>query len=172
MKHGCKRIAVLLTVLLLAWGCETVRYRTYGFEWTSTSSPQDLEVDVVTTGTSMVQDSSGTLVERSASPYRVGIYLSRPSLVDVKVLEVRFVGERSGAVIAPATWSPADLGDGSHTVVFVAPAVQLPFEEYRVEMRIRIGEGASTQDVYVSGRLKTRFEQSKALRFWEELMSV
>jgi hypothetical protein len=159
-------------MLVLTVGCEQVHYRTHGFEWVSANAASSVAVDVAATGTSQIQDSAGVLIERRASPYRLGIYFRRTSAVPVEVIEVILTGQASGVVITPQVGQPAGLQDGSLTVVAVAPAVQLPFEDYRVQIRVRIGSGPGAIHEQLTGVLRTRFEQSKALRFWEELMSV
>jgi hypothetical protein len=164
--------SLALFALVLTLGCERVHYRTQGFEWTSTESLPDVAVDIVTTGTSQVQDSAGVLIERRASPYWMGIYFERTSAVAVEVLEVTLTGQSTGVVITPRVGPPTGLGDGSLTLAAVAPEVQLPFEDYRVQMHVRIGTGTEARDQHVAGALKTRFEQSKAFLFWERLMSV
>lgn len=164
--------AVSLISLALVVGCDSVHYRTHGFEWVPAASPRGVAVDIVATGTSQIQDSAGVLIERRASPYRVGIYFQRGSDVRVEVLQVEFTGQRTGVVITPRVAPPAALGDGSLTLVAVAAAVQLPFEDYHVQVHVRIGTGAGARDEHVTGVLKTKFEHSKALRFWEQLMSV
>jgi hypothetical protein len=166
------RSGVLLVGLLLATGCESVHYRTHDFGWTSTGSLPDVGVEIVTTGTSTIQDSAGVLIERNANPYRVGIYFTRQSATPVELLRVTFVAEQTRRVITLPMEPTEDLGDGSLTLISVAPAVQLPFENYRVDLHVRIGAGTEAREVHITGTLKTRFEQSKALRFWEEMMSV
>jgi hypothetical protein len=161
-----------LFALVLTLGCDRVHYRTHGFEWTSTESLPDLAIDIVATGTSQVQDSAGVLIERRASPYWMGIYFKRTAAVAVEVLEVTLTGQSTGVVITPRVGPPTGLGDGSLTLAAVAPGVELPFEDYRVQMRVRIGTGTEARDRHVAGTLKTRFEQSRAFRFWEKLMSV
>jgi hypothetical protein len=164
--------SLALFALVLTVGCERVHYRTQGFEWTATDSPSDIVVDVVATGTWQIQDSAGVLIERSASPYRVGIYVRRTSAVAVEVLKVTLTGQSTGVVITPRVGPPTGLGDGSLTLAAVSPDVELPFENYQVQMDVRIGAGTEARDRHVTGALKTRFEQSKAFRFWEALMSV
>jgi hypothetical protein len=149
-----------------------VHYRFYGFEWVAAGTPPGIGVEVVATGTSVIQDSAGYLIERRTSPYRVGIYFDRGSPVPVEVLRVTLVGERTGRVIIPPMAPPEDLGDGSLTLVSVAPAVRLPFENYRVDVQVRIGAGTEARDAHVTGTLSTTLERSKAPRLWEKLMSV
>lgn len=102
----------------------------------------------------------------------MGIYFDRLSRVPIEVLRVTFVGEQTGGVITPTMAPPKSLGDGSLTVVSGAPAVRLPFEDYRVELQVRIGAGTEARDVAVTGTLNARLEQSKALLFWERMRSV
>jgi hypothetical protein len=149
-----------------------VHYRMHGFEWRAAETPPGIGVEVVATGTSVIQDSAGYRIERRTSPYWMGIYFTRRSPVPVEVLRVTLTGVRTGRVITPPMAPPEDLGDGSLTLVSVAPAVQLPFEDYRVDLQVRIGAGTEARDAHVTGTLSTRLERSKALAWWEKLMSV
>lgn len=173
MKQPRARFGLLLCALVLAAGCEMVYYRTYHLDWTLTGSPPaGMGVDVVATGTSVIQDGAGYVIERRKSPYWIGIYFERQSPVRVEVLRVTFTGQQSGRVSTPSMAPSKSLGDRSLTLVSVAPAVPLPFEDYRVDVRVRIGKGAEARDAHVTGRLTTRLEQSKSPRIWETLMSV
>lgn len=170
MTRPVVRLVLLLPALILMLGC--VHYQTYDFDWFSKEYPRGLSISVTTLGTSEIQDWAGYAIERRANPYWVGVYVERWSAVPVEVLGVTLVGERSGVVISPRMGSPERLGHGSLTVVSAAPKVQLPFENYRVEVRLRIGKGAEARDARATGTLHARLEQSMALRFWEEWMSV
>jgi hypothetical protein len=172
MKKSRVQLGLILSALILAGGCKMVHYRFYGFEWVAAETPPGVGVEVVATGTSVIQDRGGFIIERRTSPYWVGIYFDRLSRVPIEVLRVTFVGERTGSVITPSIAPPKSLGDGSLTVVSVAPAVRLPFEDYRVELQVRIGAGTEALVVPVTGTLNTKLEESKALLFWERMRSV
>ncbi|HST61936.1 MAG TPA: hypothetical protein VLK84_24760 [Longimicrobium sp.] len=172
MKQTRARTALLLCALVLAAGCEMVHSRIHGFDWMSTESLPGIGVDIVTTGTDAVQDSAGFLIARRTSPYWVGVYFTRQSPVPVEVLRVTFTGKQTGRVITPPMAPSQGLGDGTLTLVSVAPSVPLPFEDYRVDVQVRIGAGTEARDAHVTGTLSTRLEQGKSPRFWESLMSV
>jgi hypothetical protein len=151
-------------------GCERVHYETYTFEWASSES-KGLDVEVVTTGTSHV-DSSGALTERIGTPYRIGVYFypHTTRIEPVQLSRIAFLGE-SGAVINIAPKPFQGLGDGSQTAVAVAPNVHLPFEDYTVELDLRVRDGTGERILRVSGRLKKKYSKRGAFRTLEELQA-
>jgi hypothetical protein len=170
---GSVRSCVFVVLLpLVLGGCERVYYQTHGFEPARAEVSHGVRVELVVAGTSSVFDTAGGFVERRGSPYRVAIYLDRPSPVAVEVLGATLVGQRSGAEVALAFSEPQPVGNGTLTLVAEAVEIALAFEEYEARIRFRVGAGDSAVIEERTLRLTTTYEESRAFRFWEEWMSV
>lgn len=158
--------------MLLPWaGCERVHYRFYDFERVVITEGQ-MSMSVVLQGTAAAQDSAGRHVERRSSPYRLRLYVTSPP-DGAEVLSVRLMAMSSGARVMPAFSPLRPLpGDTLHRLHAVSDEITLPYEDYRIEVRVRLGAGATTRETVLTGILRKRFEQSEKSRFWERLMSV
>jgi hypothetical protein len=106
------------------------------------------------------------------APYWVGVSFDPPPLATVEVLDVRFVGKESGALVKPSFSAAQPLDDGSGTVVSEAAAVQLRHEDYEVRLHVRAVTKDGVLDEHLTGTLRQTFEQRKGMLFWETLMGI
>jgi hypothetical protein len=164
---------LVLAAVFFGTGCESVYYRNYGFEWNPGAAPREIRVNLVVHGSDVSEDSAGHLVDRRASPYWIGAYVRAPVPPEVEVLTATFVGRQSGFTASPRMTHPEPVGDGSGNVVTEAAQVHLPYEDYSVRLHVRFrGADGKPAEQVILGTLTRKLEQSKRLRWWEQLMSV
>lgn len=170
MKRSGSRLFLALLLIALG-GCARVHYRYHEFEWTPVTSGGGSRFDLTATGTWQIQDSAGFYIERSASPYSIGIYFETARPTRLEILEAQFIGQKSGTVIKPAFSGPTRLESGSARSVAEAVGVKLRHEDYTVRLHVRSNSEGEVFEEHVSGVLRSKFRHWQALRFWERLMS-
>lgn len=170
MIRACAFLALLVLLLVAVW--QRVYYQTYALDAAPMTTSSGVRIQVSATGTEEILKRRTGDVARNGSPYRLGLYVDRRTGEAVEVLDVTLVGQRSGTVSTPVFAAPEPVGDGSLTVVSVAPGVELPFEDHHLRLRIRMGAGADAVIEEVTGTITATYEERGAFRFWEEWMSV
>ena len=163
---------VLAPLVLFLGGCAKIHYRNYGFEWIQAKTTHSTTVDVVASGLWQQEDSAGYMIERRASPYVVAVYFDAPSSDVVQAVNLHLIGKQSGTTIKPRLSAPEPREDKRRGGVATAFNVVLPYDDYRVELRIKTGIGQDTAAEYFTGTLKMKLEHRAAFRFWEKLMST
>jgi len=153
--------AVTLGILAIAAsGCRGRTYRTYGFQPGVGRLATGGEVSLLAEGRSVPYDSAGVLIDRTGSPYWIGVYVRGRQGRDLKAARIQFTGAESGRVTSPAL-SPPEALDDSATLIATADGVDLPFEDQTVLIHFEgeAGRGAAVDSARVV--IRKKFEERR-----------
>jgi hypothetical protein len=152
-------------VAFSANSCRSSTSQIYAFEPVQSRSASGLDVSIVTRGRSVALDSAGVLIDRSASPYWIGVYVRGEGTGQISAAKLNLIGSNSRRAISPILTPPLPLSDSAPasasdtaTRVFESTSVDLPFEEYSVSVILE-REGSVGPSDTVRMRLKNRFRE-------------
>jgi hypothetical protein len=117
--------------------------RSYGFELKSAPLASGGRISLVTHGRMISYDSSGTSIDRTASPYVIELFVLGHGSGDLNVSTVQLTGVESGRSTSPP-FSPLRILDDS-TRFSQASRVELPFEDHMVLIHLEAGTGSSAR---------------------------
>ncbi len=93
-------IASGVTMTILA-GCRSTLHQAFAFEQVEQRLEGGGTISLVARGESTSIDSAGILIERTKSPYWVGVYVRHASMEAPRVKDVKFVSVESRTAMTP-----------------------------------------------------------------------
>lgn len=154
-------------IMTLLAGCRSTLHQTFAFEPVEQRLEGGGTISLVARGESTSTDSAGILIERTESPYWVGVYVRHASMSALRVKEVQFVSAESRTAMIPTVPATEVLSDGETRFVQFK-ALELSFEDHEVLVSLEdsVGGGTRTDSVRLYLR-KHRAE--RRVSFWEWL---
>jgi len=153
--------------MTLLAGCRGTLHQAFAFEPVERRLEGGGTISLVARGASTSIDSAGMLIERTKSPYWVGVYVTPASMGAVRVKEVRFVSVESRRATVPAVPATEVSSDGETRFVQLA-ALELPFEDHAVHVSLEDGAGGRTRTDSVRLYLRKHVAERR-VSFWEWL---
>lgn len=147
--------AVLTLFLSLLSACVGNPTRAYRFEADTARLGHGAEVTAAMEGTWVSYDSAGRRLSRSASPYRVYVYVEGVDKVPA-VMGVTLRGLRSGRVTKVKIPEVGLLTGERGAYVGWAEGVRLPFEDHEMLLRVRARRGGRIREDTVRLRVRTK----------------
>lgn len=136
---------LLAGILALAiTACRGSTYQTYGFERANGTFRDALSFSLVADGRSVPVDSAGRLIDRTASPYWIGLYVYPRSQINVALTGVRLTSLTSGRSIALPMSELRPLDDSTSTLFSGTREMVLPHEDYAVTVHVNVEERGRT----------------------------
>lgn len=169
------RNAVILFVLLstpaMLTGCQRVQYRFYDYEPGVVRDGQ-MSITMSLSGTVTSGDSARHHVERRGSPYGFHLYIT-PTATPIDVIDVRLTAIPSGHQVSPTLSQLRPLeGDTLRRMYAYTDQLVLPYEDYKIDLRLRIQSGSIGRDTILTGMLRRKYESAERNRFFERAMGI
>lgn len=154
-------------IMTLLAGCRSTLHQAFAFEPVEQRLEGGGMISLVARGESTSIDSAGILIERTKSPYWVGIYIRHASMDAPRVKDVQFGSVDSRRSITPTVPTTEVLSDGETRFVQFK-ALELAFEDHEVLLFLEGGVGGRTRTDSVRLYLRKHVTERR-VSFWEWL---
>lgn len=148
-------------------GCRNTLHQTFAFQPVEQRLEGGGTISLVARGESTLIDSAGIRIERTKSPYWVGVYVRHASMEAPRVKEIRFVSVESSTAVTPTVPATEVLSDGETRFVQFK-ALGLPFEDHEVYLSLEDGVGGRIRTDSVRLYLRKQVAERR-VSFWEWL---
>lgn len=160
-------VLLLAGILVLAiTACRGSTYQTYGFERANGTLANVLSFSLVADGRSVPIDSAGRLIDRTANPYWVGLYIYPRPQTNVTLTGVKFTGLTSGRSVSLPMSKLRPLDDSTSTLFSGTREMVLPHEDYAVSVYVNVEERGRTSRDSARAIMKKLYTE-RYVSFWE-----